>query len=88
MTTGDEIDSATKSVKAEQLAGLIVLTNNGHSKGAIATAGRHWFDDLSIKGDNVLLHPERAWGPILWAMHTVNNTHGGEGHVSPDGTGR
>ena len=26
-----------------------------HSKGAIATAGLHWFDDLTIKGDNILL---------------------------------
>src|SRR5690606_36657147 len=30
-----------------------------------------WFRDLRLSGDKVVAHPERAWGPILWAQHTL-----------------
>lgn len=78
--SGKEIGSAAKSVDPDDVTGLIALTNNGHparqSKGLGATA-RFWFSDWKIAGDAVCEHGDRAWGPILWAMHTVSH-HTGE----------
>ncbi len=31
---------------------------------------RFWFRDLQVGGDKIDEHPERAFGPILWAMYT------------------
>jgi phosphodiesterase/alkaline phosphatase D-like protein len=33
---------------------------------------RFWFENWSVSGLKVDAHPNRAWGPILWAMHTLN----------------
>ncbi|MBI1374798.1 MAG: twin-arginine translocation pathway signal [Phycisphaera sp.] len=85
---GEAIDAATKTVPAQQLEGLVAISANGHANerggkanGALGANARYWFDDVSVVGDSVTLHPDRAWGPILWAMHTVHNTGGDEGHV-------
>ncbi|MDQ6699239.1 MAG: alkaline phosphatase D family protein, partial [Acidobacteriota bacterium] len=32
---------------------------------------RFWFRDLQLSGDKLDAHPDRAFGPILWAMYTV-----------------
>ncbi|MBS1855299.1 MAG: alkaline phosphatase D family protein [Acidobacteria bacterium] len=32
---------------------------------------RFWFRDLEISGGKIDLHPQRAFGPILWAMYTT-----------------
>ena len=37
-----------------------------------ATAG-HWFDDFSLKGNGVLLYPERAFGPVLCSLYTLSD---------------
>ena len=31
-----------------------------------------WFQDWKVTGAKVDAHPERAWGPILFAMHTLS----------------
>lgn len=31
-----------------------------------------WFDDWEVKGSKVRFHPERAYGPILFCMHTLS----------------
>ena len=31
------------------------------------------FSDISMKGDGIHHYPERAWGPVLFAMYTVSN---------------
>ena len=33
---------------------------------------RAWFQDWKVSGAKVEAHPERAWGPILFAMHTLS----------------
>lgn len=34
---------------------------------------RFAFDQIVVSGDKVDHHPERAFGPILWTTHTLNN---------------
>lgn len=33
---------------------------------------RFWFQDWKLEGPGVVARPERAWGPILFAQHTVH----------------
>lgn len=33
---------------------------------------RFWFRDWKISGNKVAAHPDHAWGPILWAQHTLS----------------
>jgi alkaline phosphatase D len=70
--TTEVLDTLSKRVGA--LAGNIALVNN-HKAGK----ARYWFKDWKMSGDQVLRHEHRAWGPILWAMHTLHKTP--QGHV-------
>ena len=65
---------ATVSKRVGALTGNVALLNN-HRKGK----ARYWFRDWKISGDQVLRHDDRAWGPILWAMHTLHKT--AQGHI-------
>ncbi len=33
---------------------------------------RFWFSDLKTSGDKLDVHPDRAFGPILWTMYTLS----------------
>jgi len=35
-------------------------------------AMRCWFADWRVSGDKVAVHADRAWGPILFALHTLS----------------
>lgn len=54
--------------------GNIALVNN-HGQGN----ARFWFKDWRVSGSKVQKHADRAWGPILWTMHTLH--HSEQGHV-------
>jgi len=67
-------------------------SNVGPAKAARGKAGkakagggkggaRFWFNDWSIDGGKVQEHPDRRFGPILFAMHTLSNSRGADGHV-------
>jgi len=64
----------TISRRIGRLQGNIALVNN-HKDGK----ARYWFRDWKIAGDRVLRNNERAWGPILWAMHTLHKRR--DGHL-------
>ena len=70
--TAEVLDTLSKRVGS--IYGNIALVNN-HKKGK----ARYWFRDWTISGDRVLRYDERAWGPFLWAMHTLHKTP--QGHV-------
>jgi hypothetical protein len=70
--TAKVLESVSKRV--DSLTGNIALVNN-HKTGK----ARYWFADWKVSGDQVLRHDDRAWGPILWAMHTLHKT--AQGHV-------
>ena len=50
----------------------IQITPSGINKKAVARGGdvRFWFRDWTVSGSKVRVHEDRAWGPILFAMHT------------------
>jgi hypothetical protein len=52
----------------------VVVTMSGLNKRNTARAGnmRFWFRDWKLSGNQVRVYPERAWGPLLFAMHTVS----------------
>ena len=53
---------------------------------------RFWFDDWTVAGDKVDAHPDRSYGPILFAMHTLSrgtlNPDRAACSGRPDGAGR
>ena len=34
---------------------------------------RFWFKDWKISGSKVVIHEDQAWGPVLFAQHTLSN---------------
>ena len=64
----------TLSKRVGSLHGNISLVNN-HKTGK----ARYWFADWKVSGNQVMRQDQRAWGPILWAMHTLHKTT--QGHV-------
>jgi alkaline phosphatase D len=78
---GNEL-GAVRSVEVghEQLYGNVALVNNhfggpgkGAKKKAAEPAGaRFWFDDWQIKGSRLTVRSDRAFGPVLWSMHTLS----------------
>ncbi len=65
---------STVSKRVDTLTGNLALVNN-HKTGK----ARYWFRDWEVSGAQVVRHDKRAWGPILWAMHTLHKIQ--DGHV-------
>ena len=74
--TRDDID-------AEDLVGSLALVNDRPSEGAVSPQDRSrggdrggrvrfWFADWRVSGSKVEAHTERAFGPILFAQHTLS----------------
>jgi hypothetical protein len=76
--TDAKIAEVKQEVAGMQLVGSLALVNKYTQKTPAATpraAGkgpRHWFRDWRISGTKVETNPERTFGPILWAMHTLS----------------
>ena len=54
--------------------GVNVITMSGINRRGRENKGelRAWFRDWKVSGAKVDAHPDRAWGPILFAMHTLS----------------
>jgi alkaline phosphatase D len=54
--------------------GINAITLSGINRRGRENRGelRVWFRDWKVSGPKVDLHPDRAWGPILFAMHTLS----------------
>jgi alkaline phosphatase D len=55
--------------------------NDTKSSAKQAKHGRFWFCDWRISGSKVVENPKQTFGPILYAMHTLSNSRGKDGHV-------
>ncbi|MCH7729688.1 MAG: alkaline phosphatase D family protein, partial [Planctomycetes bacterium] len=73
---GKQLASAKSTITSEQLRGLVALVNNREG-----VKRSFWFSNWKLNGAGVETHKDRAWGPILWAMHTMHNTHTKDGVV-------
>jgi len=64
--SGEVLDSPDESA--------ITLTMSGINKRGSERGGnmRFWFRNWTVSGSRVQAHEDRAWGPILFAMHTVS----------------
>ncbi len=66
-----------KNIERADLVGNLALVNNPRK----ASPVRFWFRRWRVRGPKVEAYPERAFGPILWTMHTLTDTGTAEGHV-------
>jgi len=74
---GEQIASLQRHVDADSVAGLTGLFQDGY----FVSGTRFSFADWKVSGSGAEAAPGRAWGPILWAMHTLSNTCGKDGHL-------
>ncbi|MCH2378094.1 MAG: hypothetical protein MK236_01605 [Pedosphaera sp.] len=75
---GNIIGRHTATLKAGSFYGSIALVNNLYTtprrgqKAKVQSQALFWFDDWKLIGNKITAHKERAWGPILWAMHSLS----------------
>jgi len=58
-----------QEVEEKEILGGIALVSSPFGKGP---GWRFWFSDLRVGGDKVAHHPERALGPILGTLYSLN----------------
>jgi alkaline phosphatase D len=69
----DEVITSTeKTVTGADLKGSIALVSHFSGMPENRDVRSCWFDDWEVSGDKVALHPERAWGPILFSQYTLS----------------
>lgn len=76
-SAGKALAVLKSTVDADKVRGLVALVNNHQTTGRAA----YWFSAWKLSGDGVQKHNKRAWGPILWTMHTLHHTHTKDGAV-------
>jgi hypothetical protein len=74
---GNRQTSIDAQLPADRVQGLVALVNNHSTNDKPA----FWFANWKLNGDGITAHNDRAWGPILWAMHTMHHTYTDEGTV-------
>ena len=62
--------AAYAGIPAHQLDGNLALVSHRGSRDADGPG--HWFDDLELGGSKVVGAPERSFGPIAGAFHTLS----------------
>ncbi|MEA1996343.1 MAG: alkaline phosphatase D family protein, partial [Gemmatimonadota bacterium] len=52
----------------------ISRTNPNKARGGVSSGGNvcFWFSDWKVSGSKVAAYEERAWGPVLFAQHTLS----------------
>ncbi len=71
--SGEKIGSLVRSgVQASLLTGNVALIHNPSVPAGRGRAVRFGFSNWKVSGEKVATKPERSWGPILWAMHTLH----------------
>ncbi len=80
---GVSLGKINANIPAARLVGSLALVNDFGTVGSkkkkkkqkqskATPRPRHWFDDWKISGSKVVAHEKQAWGPILWAMHSLS----------------
>lgn len=77
--SGDVLGRIQTIVAGERLVGNLALVQNPFQEPR--PDARFWFRDWTIDGPKVEDHPQQAFGPILFSMHTLNNSRGPDGFV-------
>ncbi len=66
---GKKLCEKNKIVDTAKICGNVALVCHQNKK---SREFRCWFDDLVISGNKIELSPEREFGPILFAQHTLS----------------
>ncbi|MEK6234895.1 MAG: hypothetical protein N2C14_09300, partial [Planctomycetales bacterium] len=74
---GKSLGSVESTVPAWRAQGLAALVNNHLPNDKPA----FWFSDWKLTGPGIADHKDRAWGPILWTMHSMHRTYTDDGVV-------
>jgi len=62
------------SCSIDGIQGLVALANNIAIGGNVKPGSSKFsFDQLHLSGSKVISQPGNAFGPVLWAMHTLSN---------------
>ena len=77
--TGNVLARMVGDAASERLVGNLALVNNFDGKKK--KGSRFRFRDWKCSGPKIAAREKRAFGPILWAMHTLSDSRGEEGHV-------
>ncbi len=78
---GKTLGTLQHSVPAESLKGNIALVSNFTANARMRKGTRYRFRNWTVAGDAFTVTPERAFGPILWSMHTLSDSRGDDGFV-------
>lgn len=74
---GEILDAVERSVPGDSLSGGLALVAHYDRPEHDPYEEREyyksfWFDDWQIDGERIESHPDRAYGPILFALHTLS----------------
>ncbi|MEM7393945.1 MAG: hypothetical protein AAF492_16525, partial [Verrucomicrobiota bacterium] len=83
---GEVLGSVSSTLDPARLKGNIALVNNHQASGrrrrgkapeagqgtAFGTQAKFWFRDWELNGAKADVHPDQAFGPILFASHTLS----------------
>jgi alkaline phosphatase D len=72
--TGRVLAEMESTVAANDATGLVALVSDHKT-------AKFWFADWKLSGKGVAEEKERAFGPILWSMHTLHHSHSDDGAV-------
>jgi len=74
LTGGVALVCSSARIEESPDESAIVVTSSGLNKRGSEHGGnmRFWFRDWTVSGSRVQVREDRAWGPILFAMHTVS----------------
>ena len=70
---GTTMNVMEQPVDGDQLTGGVALVADlEDASGEERAQPSFWFEDWSVSGSRVRSHPERAFGPILFSLHTLS----------------
>ncbi|WP_205651041.1 alkaline phosphatase D family protein [Tsuneonella mangrovi] len=83
-TTGEKLGSISREVPSDEVIGNIAIVSNFSHASEVSAAGegsRYRFKSWQLDGSAILDTPAQRFGPILWAMYTLDDTRTEEGFV-------
>jgi len=66
------IQTTINQKNAGNTEGILQLVNNFKTQGNYSKGAKFWFDDIALSGSMVRKSKNNSFGPVLWAMYTLN----------------
>jgi hypothetical protein len=79
--SGQKLAGLKSQAARNVVQGNLALVQNHGFQGRAMNRPTYWFRDWKMSGDKLTSHDDQTFGPILWAMHTLSNSRGDDGHV-------